>query len=73
MTKPKELVTHARVRLVVDVKVPQPWDPKTPSETVFRAAEKEAVETIRNHFSATHVSVVGSPEVFMVVAHKEGG
>jgi len=65
----KELVCTARVRVVIEVGLTQPWVATTTVEEAHRVAERQALE----HISRLHghpFSVVGKPFVEVVSTRK---
>lgn len=71
--------THARVRLTVDIMIPQGWEPRCDLEQVFKQARESAIDELRRGLvieglanavptkAATIGTVVGEPVVTAVV------
>lgn len=67
-----KLIVHARVRLVLDVKLTQAWDGSETAETIINRASREATEVTTSALAGrATLHLVQPPTVYMVIANKE--
>ena len=69
-TPAANLVVHARVRCVLDVRLSQPWDGKETCEVIINRARIEAEEQVRTALGNTATHVI-PPVVYMAIANRE--
>lgn len=67
----RELVCTTLVRLVVEVRLSQPWPGNATVEEVHRSAECEALQKV-SHLDGHPFRIVGKPKVDIVTTRKAG-
>lgn len=62
---------RAVVRLVVEVRLSQPWGPNCPIDTVFRQAAHGALQEVNQALQGRQsIRIVGEPEVETVIVNE---
>ncbi len=69
----KQVLAHATVRVVVRVKLSQPWPGDVTAEQLFEAAGREAKEKVACalQYNGAELAVEGEPRVTMVIGERE--
>lgn len=79
----EKLFVRARVRLVVEFVVPSRWGEECLPNEIYRQAEEDAVQCLRNgliinhlkssNYASVEATVIGNPKIVLIMAEKEGG
>lgn len=65
-----QLTVHTRVRLVIDIKLSQPWDGNETGAIIHKRATCDAKEIINRALNGS-AQLVQEPEVFMIIANRD--
>lgn len=71
MSNNEKVSVKARVQVVLEVTLDQPWDPYVTAAQVYQQARREARARVEQQVVHPNVRIVGEPLVTMVLAEEK--